>query len=130
MYGIPVIPDTYKCADSITGGRIIPPVEATASTAPADEMDIYFFYQWYVKTPVLATLAQRSVMEPTSPLAIIAPCAGPDRVFLLMQRQFFKKIPQPRLRKHASKIMNKTRNVADTSRMVPYAPVNLLSWRR
>ena len=57
-YFSPKISAMMKAAAPITGGKIWPPQEAAASTAPANS-GVYpiFFIRGIVKLPVVATLA-------------------------------------------------------------------------
>ena len=68
-----------KAAEPIIGGIIIPPVEAIASTAPANSgVKPTFFISGMVKAPVVATLAaELPLMVPIRPLEITATLAGP-----------------------------------------------------
>ena len=79
---MPVRPTIRNAASPITGGVTCPPVEATASTAPANSgRKPTRFIKGIVSAPVEATLA---TLEPDTmpirPLEMMATCAGPARV--------------------------------------------------
>ena len=81
-YAIPVISAITKAAAPITGGKICPPVDATASTAPAYSLRYpTFFMSGIVNVPVVTTLATAlPLMEPINALDKTDASAGPPRI--------------------------------------------------
>src|SRR4030065_173773 len=71
-----------KATAPMTGGINCPPVEATASTAPANLAGYpVFFIKGMVNAPVVATLAVgEPEIDPKKPLATTATLAGPPAV--------------------------------------------------
>src|SRR5699024_11067958 len=83
LYGIFKYSAIINAAAPIIGGVIIPPVEATASTAPAClGLKPTFFIKGIVKVPVVATLATGDPDNiPINPLETTAVLAGPPLYF-------------------------------------------------
>ena len=81
QYRTPRISATKNAAAPMIGGMICPPVEAVASTAPANSASYPMrFIRGMVNVPVPITLAQAEPeMEPNSAEATTATFAGPPR---------------------------------------------------
>src|SRR5699024_1303679 len=110
----------------IIGGIIIPPVEATDSTAPAN-LELYptFFIRGIVKTPVVTTLAVALPLTlPINPLPKLLTLAGPPRTPPnAPNARSTKTSPTPDLAKKAPNKTNMKTIVAATSNGIPNIPV-------
>ena len=114
-----------KAAAPMTGGMICPPVEATASTAPA-KWGWYptLFIRGMVNIPVVQTLAtEEPEIVPMIPELTTATLAGPpaDQPASAMDRSMMY-LPSPVCSTMEPNRMNMKTNVAETARGVPNTP--------
>ena len=82
IYGIPRVSAMMKATAPMTGGMICPPMEAVASTAPANSArNPVRFMRGMVKAPVVTTLAMAEPFTvPRRALEKMATFAGPPFV--------------------------------------------------
>ena len=114
-----------KAAAPMTGGMSCPPVEAAASTPPANSLRYpSFFIIGIVKEPDVTTFAtELPLMVPCSALEKIATLAGPPTLLPAMATaRSLKYCPTPVLTRKAPNSRNRNMNVADTYSGVPRIP--------
>ena len=114
-----------KAAAPITGGISWPPVEETASTAPANSSRYFcFFISGMVKAPVVTTLAMAlPEMVPMMALEITAILAGPPRLAPASEMERSRKISlAPLTSKKAPNRMNRKMILQEVARAEPQMP--------
>jgi len=131
MYGMPRSSAIRNAAAPITGGMICPPVEATASTAPAnDGLYPIFFIIGIVKVPVAYTFAAALPdIEPNSADEIVATLAGPPLnppARALPMSMITSPAPVNSIR--VPRMMNSTIYVADMLSGMEYIPSRPKTW--
>ena len=109
----------------ITGGMIWPPVEAAASTAPANlgGKPVRLIIGM-VKTPVVTTLATAApFIVPKLALPMIAACAGPPRSLPVTAKANLRSVaPAPEVSRMAPKRMNTSTTWPTTATGRPNTP--------